>query len=109
MTSDISWFKDAICKDRNSTYPFFGHHGEKPQAAAKREKEARIFCAKCPVIGACRQYARENQEHGFWGGETEEERFKAGFLYDPTMARRWRAMDMRKRERELREEKKQQA
>jgi|TARA_Y100001949_G_scaffold48853_1_gene40612 hypothetical protein len=28
---------------------------------------------------ACRQYARDNRELGFWGGESEAERATAGF------------------------------
>ncbi len=34
----------------------------------------------------CRDQARENREHGIWGGETEEERARAGFA--PTSASR---------------------
>jgi len=34
-------------------------------------------CASCPVVEPCREYARRQQEFGFWGGENEEERFIA--------------------------------
>ena len=36
--------------------------------------EARAFCAACPLISACLQYAMANEIHGFWGGKTSEER-----------------------------------
>ena len=36
----------------------------------------------------CRQYARENSELGVWGGETEDERYNAGFLKDANVSRR---------------------
>jgi WhiB family redox-sensing transcriptional regulator len=34
---------------------------------------------ECPVIEACRAWARERREYGFWGGESEEERAAAGY------------------------------
>lgn len=33
----------------------------------------------CPILMACRNYARRNGEWGIWGGETEEERRAAGY------------------------------
>ncbi len=27
----------------------------------------------------CKEFARENHEYGFWGGESEDERHNAGF------------------------------
>jgi len=36
---------------------------------------AKTLCGECPVKNACLQYALETkQEHGIWGGTTEEER-----------------------------------
>jgi WhiB family redox-sensing transcriptional regulator len=40
---------------------------------------ARSVCMDCPVLVACRTFARENHEYGFWGGESEEERHAAGY------------------------------
>jgi len=36
-------------------------------------------CLECKVLETCREFARENHEYGFWGGESEEERHAAGF------------------------------
>ena len=48
-------------------------------SALTRIAAARNVCLDCPVMVACRDYAREHQEWGIWGGETDEERFAAGF------------------------------
>jgi hypothetical protein len=48
----------------------------------------------------CRQYARENDELGIWGGETEDQRYRLGYLNDPFMRRKYRDRDKRKRNRE---------
>ena len=34
----------------------------------------------CPVRISCRDQAREDLEHGMWGGESEAERVDAGYL-----------------------------
>jgi len=39
------------------------------------------------VIGACREWAREHREYGFWGGESEEQRAAAGFRVDMPVGR----------------------
>jgi WhiB family redox-sensing transcriptional regulator len=36
---------------------------------------------------ACRGWARENREYGFWGGESEEERAAAGFRVEMPVGR----------------------
>lgn len=36
--------------------------------------EAKAECAKCPVRAGCLTWAIENDEHGIWGGTTEDER-----------------------------------
>jgi hypothetical protein len=46
----------------------------------KREREAKLICNECPVLETCREYARRNDELGIWGGETETERWNAGFM-----------------------------
>ena len=52
-----------------------------------RETIARAYCAACPVELACRMWAWENREYGFWGGESEEERAAAGFRVDLPVGR----------------------
>lgn len=76
-TQDTSWMARAACRGR--TELFFGIAGERPERRARREARARLVCAECPVLLACREAARENRESGFWGGESEEDRAAAGF------------------------------
>lgn len=71
------WIDDAECK--GYTHLFFGDYSERPQAKERREQKAMMLCSKCPVIDKCREFARQNMEHGFWGGENEEQRYLAGF------------------------------
>jgi hypothetical protein len=99
--SNISWFSEAAC--RGKTYYFFPHFSERPEAKDKREARARVICAQCPVILQCREYARASGEHGFWGGESEDERFDLGYINDPTLQRRQRARARRRHDREERE------
>ncbi len=96
--NNTSWFSDAAC--RGKTYYFFPHFAERPEAKDKREVRARKICAECPVISQCREYARANGEHGFWGGESEDERFSLGYIYDPMLLRRQRAKERRRSGRE---------
>ena len=71
------WARWAACRGRTSV--FFSQHGERPPARQRREQEARALCRRCPVLVACREWARAQGEYGFWGGESEEERAAAGF------------------------------
>lgn len=71
------WMANAEC--RGQTHIFFPAQAERPQARLRREAVARELCAECPAADACRAYARLHREHGFWGGETEEERVLAGY------------------------------
>ena len=45
------------------------------------------ICRTCDVVRECREWARENREYGFWGGESEEERAAAGFRVDMPVGR----------------------
>jgi WhiB family redox-sensing transcriptional regulator len=72
-----AWMLEGECRGR--TELFFPPSAERPQSRARREAAAREVCATCPVVEECRAYARLHREHGFWGGETEEERMRAGF------------------------------
>jgi len=79
-TGPLSWTVDAACEGR--TELFFAPAGERPEARVVRESKARSICAECPVLDSCRDWAREQREYGFWGGESEEERAAAGFRVD---------------------------
>jgi WhiB family redox-sensing transcriptional regulator len=71
------WMDHADCRGKSSY--FFPPPGERPAARERRETVARQVCYACPVLGACRDYARSDRELGFWGGESEIERAEAGF------------------------------
>ncbi len=73
----LDWRELATCKAQ--TKLFFGKKAERPQARARREEQAAQLCAVCMVRKPCRQFARENREYGFWGGESEEDRYLAGY------------------------------
>ena len=73
----VDWQDHAACKGRLEL--FFGKVAERPQMRVRREEKARRLCDACVVRLPCRQYARDNREYGFWGGENEEERHMAGY------------------------------
>ena len=43
--------------------------------------------ARARSLEPCRDWAREQREYGFWGGESEEERAAAGFRVDMPVGR----------------------
>lgn len=75
--ADASWVTQAICK--GLTHVFFGPPAERPERRTEREAIAASYCLACPVILACRQTARLNREHGYWGCENDEQRAAAGY------------------------------
>jgi WhiB family redox-sensing transcriptional regulator len=83
------WTQQAMCKGK--TQLFFPPRAERPQARVRREAQARLICAACPVIEPCRQFARASREYGFWGGESEEERHLAGYTVAAPIGVRARA------------------
>ena len=85
FTGPLSWTDEAACAGR--TELFFAPAGERPEARAVRENKARAVCSECEALVACRDWAREHREYGFWGGESEEERAAAGFRVDMPVGR----------------------
>jgi WhiB family redox-sensing transcriptional regulator len=73
----VDWQEYAACKGRLEL--FFGKVAERPQARQRREAKARVLCDTCVVRQPCRQFARDNLEYGYWGGENEEDRYLAGY------------------------------
>lgn len=78
-TNDTSWLADAICKGRTDLF-FSATAREAKKDRLRRESIAMTYCQQCPVRIPCRDYGRENNELGIWGGENEEMRWRAGFL-----------------------------
>ena len=87
---DFTWFEQAICAGK--TELFFPPNGvnEGKRERIKRERLAESVCQMCPIIDKCKQHARDHGELGFWGGETEEQRYLAGYLRNSVVIRRLR-------------------
>ena len=85
FTGPLAWTSDAACIGQTDL--FFAPAGERPETRVLREGRARAICAICPVLEPCRDWARENREYGFWGGESEEERAAAGYRVDMPVGR----------------------
>jgi WhiB family redox-sensing transcriptional regulator len=77
----LTWMDEAVCKNKTSL--FFPKLAERPEARKRREAEAKLICAQCPVKIQCRDYARSNHEFGVWGGESEIDREKLGYSLPP--------------------------
>jgi len=77
LETDISWASQAVCK--GLTHVFFGPPAERPERRTEREAIAASYCMACPVVHPCRDSARLNREHGFWGCENDEQRAAAGY------------------------------
>ena len=85
FTGPLTWADEAAC--RGESRLFFAPAGERPEARATREAQARTVCRGCAALVDCRAWAREHREYGFWGGESEEERAAAGFRVDMPVGR----------------------
>jgi WhiB family redox-sensing transcriptional regulator len=85
FTGPLRWTEQAEC--RGESRLFFAPAGERPEARATREAQARAVCGACPALIDCRDWAREHREYGFWGGESEEDRAAAGFRVDMPVGR----------------------
>jgi hypothetical protein len=79
MTS-TEWMNDAAC--RGKTEYFYSANGKKENIILKQRREliAKQICSTCVHIEPCRALARENDEYGIWGGENEDDRFRAGYM-----------------------------
>jgi WhiB family transcriptional regulator, redox-sensing transcriptional regulator len=85
FTGPLTWTEEAACQGQTNL--FFAPPGERPEARAVREAQARAVCNACAALRSCREWARDNREYGFWGGESEEERAAAGFRVDMPVGR----------------------
>lgn len=89
----LDWMAAAGCK--NKTRLFFLNGDETASEKRRLIYSAKAVCRVCPVLEECRDYARANNELGIWGGETEEERFMAGYLNNPAVNKRLARMRRR--------------
>jgi len=77
IETENDWMQAGACK--GLTHLFFPSAAERPQARERRESAAKEVCTGCSVQGDCMDFAREQHEYGFWGGESEDERHAAGY------------------------------
>lgn len=73
----LRWADEALC--RGKTELFFPPPGERSGRRRKREAIALAYCSQCPVSDPCKEAGRGGREHGFWGGESDEDRSEAGY------------------------------
>ena len=66
VTAPGEWIADAACAEVGGDY-WHPERGE-PNRDAKR------VCGLCAVRTECLEYALTNDEHGVWGGMSEQER-----------------------------------
>jgi WhiB family transcriptional regulator, redox-sensing transcriptional regulator len=67
------WRDDAACLDEDDPELFFPV-GNGPEAARQTTLAKRV-CHRCPAMTACLDWALDlGQDHGIWGGLTEDER-----------------------------------
>jgi WhiB family redox-sensing transcriptional regulator len=70
--SHPGWRDDAACRDADPDL-FFPEPGDR--SARAKVKMAKLICRGCPVSTTCLSWAlASGQEHGIWGGLTEDER-----------------------------------
>lgn len=68
------WQLHAECRGADSAL-FFPPEDERGSARRRRERTAKGFCGRCPVIQACAAHALRVQEpYGVWAGMTPAER-----------------------------------
>jgi WhiB family redox-sensing transcriptional regulator len=73
-TEARDWQLSARCRGIDTSM-FFHADGERGLRRHKREREAKRFCAQCPVRVQCLVYSlRFREPYGIWGGVTENER-----------------------------------
>jgi WhiB family redox-sensing transcriptional regulator len=69
-----NWQEEAACGGMDSSI-FFHPQNERGSARSKRDRMAKLVCARCPVRLECADYAiRAREPYGVWGGLTEEDR-----------------------------------
>lgn len=71
---DRSWAPRAACRDADPEL-FFHPDGERDEARASRDRQAKAVCSRCPVIVECLRWAlAADEKFGVFGGLTEGER-----------------------------------
>jgi WhiB family redox-sensing transcriptional regulator len=72
---DNRWQQHAACRGPNQIIFFPPPRLERRSEKRLREQRAKEICNECSVRESCLQYALEiREQHGIWGGSTENER-----------------------------------
>jgi WhiB family redox-sensing transcriptional regulator len=68
----MDWRHNAVCREEDPELFFpIGNTGP----SLLQIEEAKAVCRRCPVLDQCLQWAFESgQDHGVWGGLSEDER-----------------------------------
>jgi WhiB family redox-sensing transcriptional regulator len=68
------WQFEGACRDVDPEL-FFSPESERGPRRRARERSAKSYCARCPVVEECLRHARTVKEpYGVWGGLTTGER-----------------------------------
>ncbi len=68
------WQFDAACRTADPEL-FFSPESERGPRRRARERSAKSFCARCPVVQECLDHALKVKEpYGVWGAQTTCER-----------------------------------
>lgn len=66
------------CEHPDNEPLFFAPDDEKWYDRESREALARSICGACPFVVACGLHGLEHEDHGIWGGLTEQDRRALG-------------------------------
>lgn len=70
------WQEQGACRSADVDR-FFVVDGCTPTARAAQEREAKAWCAVCPVVAECLRHALAAREpYGVWGGLSSAERHR---------------------------------
>ena len=70
-----SWKTHAACRGQDSL--FYNEVDETKAMRRSKERHAKQFCSRCPVVNECLGHALLRPErYGVWGGTTEAERHR---------------------------------
>ena len=72
------WQFEGACREADPEL-FFSPESERGPRRRARERAAKTFCSRCPVVQQCLQHALKVKEpYGVWGGLTTGERTNPG-------------------------------
>ncbi len=68
------WQFEGACRTADPEL-FFSPESERGPRRRARERAAKSFCTRCPVVEECLRHAlRVKEPYGVWGGQTTGER-----------------------------------